>query len=153
MKLGANCNAKRAAILVAALSCLFACTELHAANKSTSMNVKLTVAYGCALNVTNMDFGTVPTVTGTETATSNVTVNCSPGTLFLLSFQPTFSFANISRNSTLTSIAGGTVNFSMALQGFFGFTSTSTTINGQLAATPGAAPGVYQSTETLYVIY
>ena len=153
MKLGLHRKGKKAAILVAALSCLITCPDLHAANKSTSMNVKLTVAFGCALNVTDMDFGTVAQVTGTETATSTVTVNCSPGTLFLLSFKPTFSFADINRNSTLTRAGGGTVNFSMALQGFFGFTSTSTTINGQLAATPGAVAGVYQSTETLYVIY
>ena len=153
MKLGLNRNANRAAILVAALLCQFASPQLHAASKSNSMNVKLTVAFGCALNVTDMDFGNVAVVTGTETATSTVTVNCSPGTLFLLSFQPAFSFAGLNKNSTLIRAGGGTVNFSMALQGFFGFTSTTTTINGQLAATPGAVAGVYKSIETLYVIY
>ena len=153
MKPGLKQVVRIAAVSVAAFSRLFVCPNLWASSVNTSFPVSVTVNSTCALNVANMNFGTVAQVTGTEKATSAVTVNCSPGTLFLLSFKPTFSFADINRNSTLTRAGGGTINFSMALQGFFGFTSTSTTINGQLAATPGAANGFYQSLETLYINY
>lgn len=157
MKLGMNCNAKSAAILAVALPCLFMPCAAQAAKSTNTLNVKLQVIKGCAVDVANMDFGIVPQVTGTETASSIVTVTCSRFASFRLSFAPVYSLANTSRNSTLTSPAGGKINFSMTLQSstgtLFPRQSTSTFINGQLAATPGAAPGVYQSTETLWVNY
>ena len=157
MKLGLNRNANRAAILVAALLCQFASPQLQAASKTNSMNVKMQVGAVCNLNVVNMDFGTVTQVTGTETASSAVTVICSKRSTVFLSFTPTFSVAGTSRNSTLVSAAGGTVNFSMALQGYTGTLPAGVTgvtnIIGQLVATPGAAAGAYQSTETLWVNY
>lgn len=157
MKLGMNCNAKGAAILVAALSCSIANPAAHAASSTRSINVKMRVGAVCNLNVVNMDFGTVTQVTGTETASSYVTVICSQRSTIFLSFTPTFSVAGTTRNSTLVRAAGGTVNFSMALQGYTGTLNPGVTgftyINGQLAATPGAAAGSYQSTETLWVNY
>jgi spore coat protein U-like protein len=157
MKLGMNCNAKRAAIMVAALLCLFMSGTAQAAKSTNTLNVKLQVIRGCALSIANMDFGTIAQVTGTETASSKVIVTCSRFASFQLSFAPVYSLANTSRNSTLVSPAGGKINFSMTLQSstgtLFPRQSTSTNINGKLAATPGAASGNYQSTETLYVLY
>ncbi|MEO9168041.1 MAG: spore coat protein U domain-containing protein [Aestuariivirga sp.] len=152
-----NCKAKTAAILVAALLCLIASPAAHAARATNTMNVKLQVINGCALNVANMDFGIITQVTGTETAKSYVTVVCNRFAGVNLSFAPTYSVANTSRNSFLTSPAGGKINFSMVLEGssgnLFSGQTGYTYIDGQLSATPGAAPGVYQSTETLYVLY
>lgn len=157
MKLGMNCKVKTAAILAVTLPCLFVTSAAHAARATSSMNVKMQVINGCALNVANMDFGIITHVTGTETAKSYVTVECNRFAGVNLSFAPTYSAANTSRNSTLTSAAGGKINFSMVLEGssgnLFSGQTGYTYIDGQLAATPGAAPGVYQSTETLYVLY
>ena len=148
---------KKAIFLPAVLSCLIANPVAHAASVNKSMNVKLTVASVCNVNVVNMDFGTLTKVVGTETASSYVTVVCNQLSTVFLSFLPTFSVANTGRNSTLTSVAGDTINFSMQLRGYFGilnaFQTGFTYIDGKLAATPGVKSGIYQSTETLYVIY
>lgn len=140
-------------VTASALSCLFAGGSAQAASKANTLNVKLTVAPTCALAVTDMNFGIVTQVLGTEKATSTVTVNCSTGTFLQLSFQPTFSVANTSKNSTLTSGTGAKINYTMALQGYWGYTGGWTTINGQLAATPSVTAGIYKSVETLYVLY
>lgn len=140
-----------------ALTYLLASPVSHAANVKNTMNVKLQVNGACVLTVVNMDFGSLTQVMGTETASSYVTVVCNQLSTIYLSFLPTFSVANTSRNSTLTSGTGNKINFSMALQGYFGVLPAGATgytyINGKLAATPGASAGIYQSTETLYVIY
>ena len=148
---------KKAIFLPAVLLCVIANPVAHAASVNKSMNVKLTVASACALNVVNMDFGTLTKVVGTETASSYVTVVCNQLSTVFLSFLPTFSVANTSRNSTQTSVAGDTINFSMQLRGYFGtlgaFQTSLTYTDGKRAATPGVKSGIYQSTETLYVIY
>ena len=141
------------AVLATVLCCALGNISAHAANSTKSINVKLNVVSGCALNVTDMDFGSVTQVLGTETATSTVTVNCSPGVPFRLSFLPVFSRANTKKNSVLTDATGDHINFSMALKAWRGRTSRVTQINGKLMATPNAAEGIYKSVETLYVIY
>ena len=147
----------KAVFLMTALSCSVLTAPTFAASASKSINIKLQVVAGCSISVVDMNFGVITQVTGTETASSYVAVICNPGATVLLSFQPTFSVANTTRNSTLTSVAGGKINFSMALRGYFGILGTGQTaytyIDGKLVATPGAASGIYQSTETLYVIY
>jgi spore coat protein U-like protein len=142
----------RAAATAVVLPCLFAGGQADAATFSKTMNVTITVTPACALSVTDMNFGILTQVVGTEKATSTVTVNCTQGTFLQLSFLPTFAVANTSRNSAMTNGVGSKVNFSMALQGWWGYTGGWTTINGQLSATPGAV-GLYKSVETLYVIY
>ena len=148
---------KKAIFLPAVLLCVIANPVAHAASVNKSMNVKLTVASACALNVVNMDFGTLTKVVGTETASSYVTLVCNQLSTIFLSFLPTFSVANTGRNSTLTSVAGDTINFLMQLRGYFGtlgaFQTSLTYTDGKRAATPGVKSGIYQSTETLYVIY
>lgn len=98
-----------------------------------------------------MDFGNITAVSGTETATSNVTVNCTPGALYLLSFSP--SSWTTTRSSSMSNLSSAKINFNMALGGTWGTGSGTKVINGQLAATPGAPTGAYKSVETLYVIY
>lgn len=148
--------AKKAVILVAVLPCLFDGPNAFAAKATNTMNIKAQVNGACVLSVADMNFGTVTQVTGTETASSYVTVVCSRGATVDLTFVSN-ALGNTTRNSTLVSPAGGTINFSMALQGSHGTLFAGQTgftfINGKLFATPGAAAGVYSSVETLYVIY
>ena len=157
MSSGVHSIIKRAIFLPAVLSCVITNPVVHAASFTKTMNVKLSVASVCALNVANMDFGTLTKVVGTETASSYVSVVCNQLSTVYLSFLPTFSVANTGRTSSLTSVAGDTINFSMQLRGYFGtlgaFQTGFTYIDGKLAATPGVKAGTYQSTETLYVIY
>jgi len=131
---------------------------------STTGPLKASVIIGagsCSITVTNMDFGTLTTVVGTETATANVAVRCPVGVRLMVAFLPIaynpVSNAASSRNSTLVDPFGNKINFSMALAGWYGTglgnTPLTTVITGKLAATPFPKPGIYQSTETLYVNY
>lgn len=129
------------------LSAQVACAT---AQKQT-LNIAVTINYGCSLAVSDMDFGTITAVTGSETATSNVTVNCTPGAFYLLSFSP--SSWTTTRSSAMSNPSSAKINFKMSLSGIWGIGSGTTAINGQLAATPGAPTGAYKSVETLYVIY
>jgi spore coat protein U-like protein len=115
----------------------------------------------CVISVTNMDFGTLSTVLGTETATANVAVRCPVGVRLMVAFLPIaynpLGNAASSRNSTLTDPLGNKINFGMSLAGWYGIglgnTPLTTVITGKLLATPNPTPGVYKSTETLYVNY
>jgi spore coat protein U-like protein len=137
--------------LIALSASLWSAEAACAAAQKQTLNIAVTINYGCSLAVSDMDFGTITTVTGSETATSNVTVNCTPGALYLLSFSP--SSWTTTRSSAMSNPSSAKINFNMALSGIWGVGSGTTAINGQLAATPGAQTGAYKSVETLYVIY
>ncbi|MDE2384027.1 MAG: spore coat protein U domain-containing protein [Alphaproteobacteria bacterium] len=123
----------------------------EAAAFKQNLNISITVNYGCSLQVSDMNFGTLSSVTGAETATSTVTVNCTPGALFLLSFAP--ATWTTTRASAMSNPGNAKINFNMSLAAAWGIGGGTTTINGQLVATPNPQTGVYKSVETLYVIY
>lgn len=137
--------------LIALATSLCSAQVASAAAQKQTLNIAVTINYGCSLSVSDMDFGTITSVTGSETATSNVTVNCTPGALYLLSFSP--STWTTTRASAMSNPSSAKINFNMALSSIWGIGSGTSQINGQLAATPGAPTGVYKSVETLYVIY
>lgn len=139
------------AISMAFAASLCSAEVAHSAAQKQTLNIAITVNYGCSLSVSDMDFGTINKVTGSETATANVTVNCTPGALYLLSFAP--STWTTTRSSAMSNPSNAKINFNMALNSIWGIGSGATSINGQLAATPGAQTGAYKSVETLYVIY
>jgi len=147
---------RQVAVLVAVLPYIFSNTDAQAASATNSFNVKLAVNSACTLAVTNMNFGIVTTVTN-QTATSNVTVNCTKSTFVQLSFTTTPAIGQPTKTAVMTNLAGNTIAYTMALAGWVGTiggaTYGVTTINGTLTATPGAPSGVYQDNETLYVIY
>ena len=140
-----------AVTLIAFAASLWSAQSAYAAAQKQTLNIAVTINYGCSLAVSDMDFGTISAVTGSETATSTVTVNCTPGALYLLSFSP--SSWTTTRTSAMSNPSSAKINFNMALSSIWGIGSGTSSINGQLAATPGAQTGAYKSVETLYVIY
>jgi hypothetical protein len=124
-------------------------TATTALNLKTSVNIVTPTS--CAITASDMNFGTMSQVLGTETATSTVDVHCPTGTFFILSFSTTALATT--KNSTLVNAANNKINFSMALASFFGFTAGTTTITGTLANTPNVPQGIYKSVETINVIY
>ncbi len=160
----ANCGVRSGLAIAGTLWALCGLTAEASAASSTAGTLKASVIIGtgaCTITVTNMDFGTLTTVLGTETATANVAVRCPPGVRLMAAFLPIaynpVSNAASSRNSTLFDPLGNKINFSMALAGWYGTglgnTPLTTVITGKLAATPNPPPGTYKSTETLYVNY
>lgn len=128
---------------------------LYASTSSGPLKVQVTIVpqVGCAVTATDMNFGTLTTVVGTETGTSTVSVHCQASTaLFLLSFSTTQWLTN--KSSVLTNPANNTIGFTMALGTIFVFGSTGTsTITGTLNATASPQTGVYKSVEIIDVIY
>lgn len=152
MQMLRSLNAKVFGAISLAFAASLCSAELaYSAAQKQSLNIAVTINYGCSISVSDMDFGTINTVTGSETATSNVTVSCTPGALYLLSFAPG-SWTTM-RSSAMSNPSSAKINFNMALTGIWGIGSGTSSINGQLAATPGAPTGAYKSVETLYVIY
>lgn len=137
--------------LIAMAASLWSAQIACAAAQKQSLNIAVTINYGCSISVSDMNFGTITSVTGSETASSNVAVNCTPGALYLLSFAP--SSWTTTRASAMSNPSSAKINFTMALSSIWGIGSGASSINGQLAATPGAPTGAYKSVETLYVIY
>jgi hypothetical protein len=149
-------NAKYVAILAVALPCLFSNSAAHATSKTSNMIVSLKVVAGCGISVSNMSFGTINAVTN-QTATSNVIVTCNKGTFVQLSFTATPSVGQPTLTANMTNLAGNKIGYTVTLAGWQGTIGNTTygytTMNGQVAPTPGAPNGYYQDTEALYVIY
>ncbi len=142
---------------IAAILCLATLAPAlgFAASSPGNFRIALNVVppSSCLVAATNINFGNLQTVVGTETGTSTVSVRCPPGTLYLLSFNTVFSAAGLSRNSTLVSPAGNSINFRMSLGSFFGVGSGTHVITARLSPAPFPPPALYQSTQTINVIY
>lgn len=139
------------------ISMLALAQPAFAASNSNNLNVKLAVNAACVITATDINFGTLSTVTGAETATSFVKVVCPPNTQVSVDFAPVFSVANTSKADVMKDPAGDTIGFNMALAGYYGnmgnFSYLWTNINAQLIARPYPPAGVYNAVEAIYVIY
>ena len=65
---------------------LASASSAFAATASGTFNVKVNITTACAVSATAVNFGSLSTVLGTETANSTVSVICNPGTAYSLSF-------------------------------------------------------------------
>src|SRR5258708_35330699 len=70
-----------AAVAVAGASSAFA------AQTSANFQARVTIQTSCVVTAGALDFGNVGVITGTETASSTVNINCSAGTPYTLSFN------------------------------------------------------------------
>jgi len=142
--------------LAMGMCCIIVSPAAHAVTTTSNLNVKLAVNSACTLSVTNMNFG-ILTVVASQTATSNVTVNCTRSTFVQLSFTTIPAVGQPTKSSVMTNPAGNTIPYTMSLAGWVGTiggaTYGTTIINGTLTPTPNAPNGVYQDNQTLYVIY
>ena len=146
------------ALVVAAASLAMMAQNSFAASANTSFNVKVQIAASCTVSATAMDFGTISTVVGTETATSTVNVTCNKGTAYGLSFTNVATIAaatttaainlnngaNVIPATVKVTSGGAGIGTGLALPGL---------LTGTLTATPNPATGTYSNTQTLYVIY
>jgi len=111
---------------------------------------RIAIQTSCTVVASDLDFGAVGTINGGETAAATVTVQCSLGTPYGLSFSP---FAPV------TSYAGQMVNgpqqvlYSAVLSAAGGIGPGSHTIMGLLAAQATPPAGIYTDNRTVYVNY
>ena len=126
-------------------------TPADAAQLAANFETRVSIQTSCAVSATDLDFGTVGVITGTQTAASTVTVTCSAGTPFTLSFTPlgiATSFAGQMANGA------NLINYNAVLLGSnAGVGSATRTILGSLPLQPAPATGSYADSRTIYLNY
>ncbi len=105
----------------------------------------------CNVTATDMDFGSFATITGTETATSNVVVTCTKGTSYTVSLRN--GQASAARNMTLRDAVGNTIRGTLTLGTTSGTTTATHVIVGRLNAQAFPPFGVYQSLRRVFVTF
>ncbi|MBC8036398.1 MAG: spore coat protein U domain-containing protein [Rhizobiales bacterium] len=138
-------------IPLAASAALLSASHAYAAQTSANFQARVNIQTACIVTASNLDFGNVGVIVGTETATSNVAVNCSAGTPFTMSFAAVGP-AVTAYTSTMVNGAED-VAYSAALSGGGGTGAVNFTISGTLPSqvTPPAA--LYTENRVLYVNY
>jgi spore coat protein U-like protein len=135
---------------VAAATLVVAATSSQAAQTSANFQARINILTSCIVTAGTLDFGNVGVIVGGETATSTVSVNCSAGTPYTLSF-------NIA--APVTAYSGTMVNgaedvaYSAALSGAGGTGPGSFTIDGVLPAQVTPPALLYTDNRILYLNY
>lgn len=139
---------------IVAVATLASAASSFAATASGTFNVQVTIVNACKVSATNVDFGNLSTILGTEAGTSTVSVTCNRGTPYSLSFVS--GSASLSTTGNLVN-SGNTipVAYSFASTAAAAGTGTATnTMDVKLpTATPYPAIGVYSQIQTVYVNY
>ncbi len=138
---------------VAAAAVLASAASAFAASSPGNFNVKVNITTACTVAATDVNFGNLATVVGTETATSTVTVACNPGTAYSLSFTNTAG--TLTKTDTLVNGAN-TIGYDLSLGTAAAASGTSAgthNIDVVLQASAFPATGLYQDTQTVNVVY
>lgn len=129
---------------------LLASHNVLAATQSVTLSTRVTVVQTCAITATQMNFGNMATIVGTEAAASNVKVTCSAGTPYSVSFRP-----NLVMTTGIATLVGPGTNIlaQVTLATSTGTGTGSHIMNGVLQVKPYPTPGIYQNTFLIYVNY
>lgn len=111
---------------------------------------RINIETSCAVVADNLDFGNVGTINGGETASATVTVNCSQGTPYTLSFNPLLSIT--AYNGAMVNGANS-VAYSAALNSAGGIGPGAAAILGLLLPQATPAAGIYTDNRTVYLSY
>ena len=125
----------------------------NAGQVSDSFETRITVQAACTVAAGDIDFGSVGVISGTETASSTLSVTCTNTTPYTLSFNSA---------SAVTSYSGAMIfgsedvayNAALSGTGASGNGAAQTyTINASLPAQSTPSPATYSDTQTVYVNY
>ena len=140
---------RRYLLPLAAAAALAGATSAFAAQTSDNFQARITIVTSCIVTAADLDFGSVGVIAGGETAVANVSVNCSAGTPYSMSFDPVAPV--VAYNSTMVNGAED-VAYSAALSGAGGV-GPGSFINGVLPAQVTPTAAIYTDNRTLYVNY
>ena len=121
----------------------------NAAQNSDTYEFRVTIQTSCAIAVSDLDFGNVGVIS-IHNATAAVTIACSQGTPYTLSFDSA---------SVQTTLAGvltngvNTLNYSAILTSAGGTGPGTATIIGTLPPQPTPPAGLYTDSRTVYLSY
>jgi spore coat protein U-like protein len=154
---------------IVAVAAMAPANSAFAAQASSSFDATVTIAApivvapSCTVSATAMDFGTInaSATTGTETATSDVTVNCSVGAQWKLSLvssgtspTPVLSYSNNLKKAGSTAFIPVTFEIdSVDATGTGDATDQSSLITGTLGAKSNLPDGTYTRTQSIFVQY
>lgn len=129
-----------------------------AANKSAAFTSRITISAGCLISLGDLVFAPTSTLTGTEAATSTVTLQCSKRVAWRLSFSATGAVA--STTGVMTGVTPGNtsnINYTMRIIGSATGTGTglpqTKTLRGRIVTVGNVTPDSYIQPRVLYVIY
>jgi spore coat protein U-like protein len=129
-----------------------------AVNKSAAFTSRIRIYTGCLISLGDLVFAPTFTLTGTETATSTVTILCSKHVPWRLSFSSTGP--NPSTTGVMTGVTPGntsTINYSMGFNGNATGTGTgfpqSKPLNATITTVGNVTADNYIQPRVLYVIY
>ena len=120
------------------------------AQLSAGFLARIAIQTSCAITTANLNFGNVGIINGGETASAAISVICSLGTPYTISFNP---------SSPVTSYNGLMVNgaanvaYSAALSAAGGTGPGTHVISGVLPAQATPASGIYTDNRTVYLNY
>lgn len=130
---------------------IMACAQpTLAAQLAVDFQARVTIQTSCTVTASQLNFGSVGTIMGGETAASTVNVVCSAGTPYTISFSPLASVTNY--NGSMINGAGS-VAYSANLSAAGGIGPGIHTIDGVLSLQATPAPAIYTDNRTVYLNY
>jgi len=135
---------------LAAAASLASAATAFAAQTSVNIQARVSIQTSCVVTAGDLNFGNVGTIFGGETASATVSVNCSLGTPYTLSFSASSSVT--AYNGQMVNGAS-TVAYSAALSAAGGTGPGSHTILGMLPPQATPASAIYTDNRTVYLNY
>jgi spore coat protein U-like protein len=140
---------RRKAAIVAGLALASAGLAHAASQLEVPFQARVTIQTSCSVDAANLDFGAVGVIAA-QTATAPVTIHCSAGTPYTLSFSDSASVT--SYNSVMVNGANS-VAYSAALTGSGGTGPGAVLITGVLLPQSTPPSGIYTDNRTVYLDY
>ena len=140
-------------IPLAATAAFVGASSVFAAQTNDSFQSRITIQTSCLVTASEVDFGNVGVINGTETASGAVNVNCSAGTGWTASFDNLTAVTTLS-GALMTNVNGQDVAYNAVLTSAGGSGPASFAINASLPAQVTPTAGVtYTDNRTLYLNY
>lgn len=125
-------------------------TTAIAAQTGDAFQATVNIQGGCRVVADDLDFGTVGTIRGNEIATATVSVQCTGGIPFSLSFDPVRSTTRF--NGRMWN-GGRFVTYRAQLSGRIGIGNNTFLIRGSLPRQRTPPAGTYSDIRTIYLNY
>jgi spore coat protein U-like protein len=142
---------------LAAAAAVLGSAPAFALQSSDGFSTTITIQTSCVVTAPDLNFGNVGVISGTETVTDNIDVNCSAGTAYWLSFNsdPLLINQSIVLNAAaMDNGAGSTVTYNAVIGG--GAAGVGPALYPIIVSLPPQvtpAPGIYTDSQTVYVNY
>ena len=140
-------------LLTAAAAVAAGATSAIAAQTSANFQTRINIQTACTVTATNVDFGNVGVINGTESASGTVSVNCSNGTPYTMSFNQVTDGVLTFNSAMTNSTNGEDVAYSASLSGSGGTGPGSYTILATLPSQTTPSPAQYTDNKVVYVNY